>query len=541
MCKTKDLNSTGIELSQLHISDDEAPVSEKSQPSKARRVSIESARSDRSKPATKRAGRDRWRKVVDIVAPKTARAKLGKTDAPSASPRRRTKTEWLIILFQARKSRLDSELKNGFEDPEHPAIETSTTRRQSKEQVISLNMTKVNLNESLRPVEKSNGSTRDVKLPEITMSTSPDVASPAKDIKQIAMGGSGENVAITIDGVTVCDKSAQTAPQVVTPHGRFFVGQVPTSGKDQADALKLEHAIHARGFSCHDRALRDAGYTPHVDKSNTVKWFKERSPADSKTMVADSRSSSAGETVTVSTPPHGNKPSRDVLSTTEKVTTKVKPAARTNLEIKQHHSVRLSSKYDKLLHYLTLVRDYPEAFEKLRHLAANESTSPASVRHLMKMGRVFTTGHREFGRRETPVQIAAYELGSRHKLSACALAPPKEAQSSLPHPTAHGTLGKNTNTRSHSAISAETDSSEPSCLPDAKRMQAQHGAVVAGLWRAREDAEKALASVSTYQGQLETEMALEALEEADGSQQQWWVSQKHCRYLRGRGFTDVSS
>jgi len=287
--------------------------------------------------------------------------------------------------------------------------------------------------------------------------------------------------------------------------------------------LNLEHAIHVRGFSCHDRALRDAGYVPRLDDPNRhkLKWVKEREPTPSSAVSApESHTSRAAETVRTSTPLHGKKKPHKIMSNQEKAATKAKHA-------------RPRSTYEKLLHYLTLVRDYPEAFEKLRQLAANESTS----RHLVRLGRVFTTGHFESCRRESPVQIAAYELGSRQRVISCA-APPKETMSSLP--PAHGTLGKHAKLRLHTAMIAETDTSEATCQPDAKRILAQHGAVVAGLWRAREDAEKALASVSTHLGQRETERALEELGEAEGSQQQWWLSQKDCRYLRNRDTMDVS-
>ena len=525
----REKDSFNIDLSQIHTHNEDAPMSAKSLPSKSRRISTpDTARSDRPRPATERTGRDRWRKVAATMAPKT---KLTKGLVPSLTPRRRSRAESLIVLFLARKRSLDKDAENGFEDAEHPGTGTNEAGRQSKEQVVSINLADVYLSESQSDVDTSPNRPHDGAVPDVAVPTSPDGVSHAEDIKQNKPGDSGENVAVAVTrpsgGVSVCHRSAQTAPQVRTAHGSFFVGTAPGRGRTRGDSLNLEHAIHEKGFSCHDRALRDAGYVPRLDGTNRhkLKWVKEREPTTSSAVSApEYLTSRAAETVKTSTPLHGKKKPHKILSNQEKAATKAK-------------HVRPRSAYEKLLHYLTLVRDYPEAFEKLRQLAANESTS----RHLVRLGHVFTTGHFESCRRESPVQIAAYELGSRQRVVSCA-APPKETISSLslPLPPAHGTLRKHAKLRFHTAVIAETDPSEATCPPDSKRILAQHGVIVAGLWRAREDAEKALASVNTYQSQQEREKALEELGEAEGSQQQWWLSQKDCRYLRNRDTTDVS-
>ena len=525
----REKNSFNIDLSQIHTSNEDTPMSAKSLPSKSRRISTpDTARSDRPRPAT---GRDRWRKVADTMAPKTANAKLTKGVVPSLTPRRRSRAESLIVLFLARKRSLDKDAENGFEDTEPPGTEANVARRQSKEQVVSINLAEVYLSDSQHDFDASPNRPHDGAVPGVAVPTSPDGVSHADDIKQNKPDDPGENVAVAVtrpsDGASVCHRSAQTAPQVTTVHGSFFIGTVPAKGRRRGDSLNLEHAIHVRGFSCHDRALRDAGYVPRLDGSNrhNLNWVKEREPTSSSAVSApESHTTRATETVKPSTALHGKKKPHKSMANQEKAATKAK-------------HVRPRSTYEKLLHYLTLVRDYPEAFEKLRQLAANESTS----RHLVRLGRVFTTGHFESCRRESPVQIAAYELGSRQRVISCA-APSKETMSSLPLPLppAHSTLGKHAKLRFHTAMIAETDPSEATCQPDAKRILAQHGAVVAGLWRAREDAEKALASVNTYQSHQETEKALEELGEAEGSQQQWWLSQKDCRYLRNRDTMDVS-
>ncbi|KAI0227788.1 hypothetical protein LSAT2_021726 [Lamellibrachia satsuma] len=225
---------------------------------------------------------------------------------------------------------------------------------------------------------------------------------------------------------------------------------------------------------------------------------------------------------------HRKKNSREFSSIRDRVTAKVKSTGRTKLEAKQRPSDIPRNSYEKLLHYLTLVCDYPEEFEKIRRLTANVSTSPAAVRSLVRIGRPFTTGHRHFGRRETPVQTAAYELGCRQKYSAWVAATPKEAPTLSPRQSANSTEA----TSQVDLECAEVDLSEHARRPDMEQMLTQHGVRAAELWLARRDAQNALATVSTHQSLREREKALHALGEAEGSQQQWWVSQKHCRYLR---------
>ena len=474
MVKATNALMIDVDHNELHrpTYDDDAPISATS--SQSRISNAESTQIVRPK-------QSRWRKMADIVAPQLPKSQPTKKDSRSGGPRRLTNTDSLILLFQARKRRIDELEYN------------SGNCSDAREPISSID----------RSYVESPNSDCDDKLPVITASTPPDLAALTKDGQQNDSDDPCEKLTVTPDGVTVCDTSVQTMPHIATPFGYLFNGDVPTKGRNRTDSLNIEHAILKRGFNCHDLILRNAGHTPRVDNIGVVTWVNEKTPTVPKIKLGGARGSS-GEC----------KKGED----------------------NKHHSVHTRSSYETLLRYLTIVRDYPEEFEKLRHLSVNESTRPTSVRRLVNVGSAFSRIQRAIGKRETPVQLAAYELGCRQRLrpsaTASSLSPWEDRPSTQ---LKHRAMSRQNSTlfRIHSSI-VENDHNESVCLLNSKHL-AQHGVVVSELWRAREDAEKAMASLSTYRSQIETEMALESLEEEKGSIQQWWVAQKDCRYLRSRG------
>ena len=424
--------------------------------------------------------------MADIVAPQLPKSKAAKRDTRSGGPRRLTNTDSLILLFQARKRHLD-ELESNSESLSN-----------ASEPIISIIGSHI----------ESPNSDRDDKLPVITAPTPPDIAPSREDGQRNVSDDLCEKVTVTPDGVTVCDTSMQTMRQLAMPYGSFFNGDLPTKRRNRKDSLNIDHAILKRGFNCHDVILRNAGHTPRVDNQGVITWVNENTPTVRKIKLGGTRVSS-GESQ--------------------------------KCEDSKHHSVHTRNSYETILRYLTIVRDYPEDFEKLRHMSVNESMRLTSVRSLVNVGSAFSSIQRAIGKRETPVQIAAYELGCRLRLRSppsAASVSPREDRPSSKLKLRSMSRENSIQFRIHSSI-VENDSNEFVCLSNMKQLLSQHGVVVSELWRAREDAKKAMASISTYHSQIETEMALQALEEEEGSMQEWWVAQKDCRYLRRRGSADV--
>ena len=479
MVKANNILTIDIDHNEMHKYDDDAPISAKSPQS--RNPNTESAQIVRPK-------QSRWRKMADIVAPQLPKSKAAKRDTRSGGPRRLTNTDSLILLFQARKRRLD-----GLES-------NSESLSNASEPIMSINGSHI---------ESLNSDRDDIGLLHvITPPTPSELASSTEDCQRNDSDDLCEKVTVTPDGVTVCDTSMQTMPQVATPYGYLFNGVLPAKGRNRAASLNLDHAILKRGYNCHDLILRNSGHTPRVDNQGVVTWVDEKTPTVSKIKLGSTRVSS-GE----------SKKGED----------------------NKHHSVHTRSSYETLLRYLTIVRDYPEDFEKLRHMSVNESTRLTSVRSLVNVGSAFSSIQRAIGKRETPVQFAAYELGCRLRLRSpptAASVSPREDRPSSKLKLRSMSRENSTQFRIHSSI-VENDSNECVYLSNTKQILAQHGVVVSELWRAREDAKKAMASISTNRSQIETGMALEALEEEKGSIQQWWVAQKDCRYLRRRGSADV--
>ena len=487
-------NSLKIDIDLSKLYDGEPPMSTGA---KSRRVRSATARSDRPRQqsVTGRGGR---------VAARTAR------DKRAVSARCPTKTESLIILFQARKRRLYSYWENGFEDPEHPIREPplSLSDRQSKKVDISRSLANIKLAETSDSNEKHRRSRSGVTRPHSTVSASRGLT---KDATQNDNGNSNLN-----NRKQAKDQPRENNRGVNKPFGRVYVGDISTSMRIK-NSLSLKHATSARNYDIsRDHALRESEHALHTDgggipggdgstRGRTSGFVPARNP----------RRSSASRNEDVSRP-QGHKPSRESSSTRERVKVKVQSTSRRSVEGKRHSNTRPRSSYEKLLHYLTLVGDYPEEFEKLRRLTANVSHSP--VHSLLRIGRAFTSGHRHFGRRETPVQLAAYELGCRQRHSACATVTLKS------HPVEYSHID--------SEIVDEDLDDAAARLPGLRQMLEEQGMIATELWLARRDAQKAVASVSTRQSLREREKALHALGEAEGSLQQWWVAQKDCRYLR---------
>ena len=463
---------------------------------KARRVRSATARSDRprQKSATGRGGR---------VAARTAR------DTRAVSARCPTKTESLIILFQARKRRLYSVWENGFEDPEHPVRESplSPGDRQSKKVDISRSLSNIKLAETSDSKEIRRRSRSGVRRVNSTVSTSRRLTN---DATQNDNGNSNLNIRQQAK-----DQPTENNRRVNKPFGRVYTGDISTSVRT-SNSLSFKHATSARNYdSSRDHALRESEHAPLTDGGNPGADRSTRGRTSGFVPARDPRRSSASRNADVSRPQE-HKPSRESSSTRERVGVKVQTTSRRSVEGKRHSNTRPRSSYEKLLHYLTLVGNYPEEFEKLRRLTANVSHS--SAHSLLRIGRAFTSGHRHFGRRETPVQLAAYELGCRQRHSACATV------TLTSHPVEYSHID--------SEIADEDLDGAAARLPGLRQMLEEQGMVAAELWLARRDAQKAVAAVSTRQSLREREKALHALGEAEGSLQQWWVAQKDCRYLR---------
>ena len=304
---------------------------------------------------------------------------------------------------------------------------------------------------------------------------------------------------------TKCDKATQA-----TAVKRTAVIVKRDSGPRADD---FEVLRRTSTFSCHDNALFAAGYRPQrarsAGNSAVVKWLKEQDPTEMNLL------------------PGNKKILNSLRETSSPIQNKMPP------DESQRNDMKTRRLYDKVSRYLTLVYDYPKGFRKLRFLAASDPNMAPCVRRVMLMGQAFGD---DFGPRESPVVLAANDLGTRRRLdSRVASVPPKETPLTS-QPTsakAHRLTVKSANPRERSR--------SPDCEyrePFEKNLLAQHGPVVAGLWKAREDAEKALASVSTCDGMRARDWVLRELGEGEGSVQQWWVSQRHCRYLRRRSSTD---
>ena len=492
MAQSRNSLKIDIDLSKLY--DGEPPMSAGAK-SRSRRVRSATARSDRprQKSVTGRGGR---------VAARTAR------DKRAVSARCPTKTESLIILFQARKRRLYNVWENGFEDPEHPVRESplSPGDRQSKKVDISRSLANIKLAETSDSKEKRRRSRSGVKSPNSTVSASRGFT---KDATQNDNGNSNLN-----SRKQAKDQPTENNRSVDKPFGRVYAADISTSMRTRS-SLSLKHATSARNYDIsRDHALRESEHALRIDGGNPGSDGSTRGRTPGFVPTRHPRRSSASRNADV-TQPQEHKPSRESSSTRERVGVKVQSTSR-SVDGKRHSNTRPRSSYEKLLHYLTLVGDYPEEFEKLRRLTANVSHSPAHS--LLRIGRAFTSGHRHFGRRETPVQLAAYELGCRQRHSACATVTPKS------HPMEYSHID--------SEIADEDLDGAAARLPGLRQMLEEQGMVAAELWLARRDAQKAVASVSTRQSLREREKALHALGEAEGSLQQWWVAQKDCRYLR---------
>lgn len=425
-------------------------------------------------------------------------------------PQRMT-TDSLLELFQSRKELVETSMDNSFDDDKFDDGSDYIARPVSavNPYMSRIDIANAVLNNKPWPTPRcdANDSTDIGKLPNLTtLDSSTD--SRAENAARKCTKTEDHPSSDLKEGEASCDKATQMIPVSRTP--------VIVKRTAEFDDMSLHRSS---AFNCHDNVLFATGYRPQTARSAgdsaKVQWVKDREQTEGNLLPGNKKILCRREPST-STPIFDKMP----------------------LDISQRNDLKTRRLYDKLSRYLTLVYDYPKAFRKLRFLAESDPNMAPCVRDLILTGRLFGRAHHEFGRRESPVLLAAYELGSRRKLDcrSGAAAHPKETLPSTPQPAA-----QKTHTLTVKAPSRDRSKSPDgeSREPFEKNLLAQHGAVVAGLWKAREDAEKALAAVSTNDGMRAREWVLRELEEDEGSVQQWWLSQKHCRYLRRLSMSDA--
>ena len=484
---TKSFLKIDINLKELY--DDDTSVSGEAS---SRTVTSASTRSDTPIPsvASERVRRVHWRKASDMGALRPTSANIAKNTPQTAILQRRSSAS-LIDMFRERKLRLDAEWVKRFEDAGCPGVDTGlpNIRRQSNDGNRLTNLAATRHTGGLSSFDEKTGR----------------YCRKARHIMKSQMKASPRRACL-VNRINLNDTAAFDEHVLAIATAAGLNRQVSTEGANDGKSRSCECTTNDNIYGSYDNETR---HTRRIDdNTGDFQCTKACKLAEVTIPARDVMMSTANDTVMASQWPSGRK-----KFTREKITRELKSTVRVSSE----DDVNAQSSYDKLLRYLTLVREYPGEFEKLRRPTINLSTAPAHVRSLVRISRAFNRDRREFSTRETPVQIAAYELDCRKKHGAWVIAPPEE---------------QSDNNEVESSDYLDIDMSGHVRFPDMDQTLSQHGTTLIKLWRARRDAQKAMAYVSTHQSLVDREKALTALGEEQGSLHQWWVSQKGCRYLR---------
>ena len=494
-----------IDINLKELYDDDTSVSGDVS---SRTLSSASIRSDTQTQSaadtSRRVTRLHWRKTSDTVAQRPASANIAKQNTQTTSLRRRSSAS-LIAIFRERKLRLDAEWeKRLFEDKECPGIETGlpNIRHQSNEGSRLANLAVTRHMGGLSSFDEKTGRCcRKTKRMQSQMKATP--RRPCQ-VNKINLNKTTElDERILVIGAAAGLNHQVAASSLLHAHG----GEVSIGGVNGENSWSVCCRTNNNIYGSCDNETR---FTRCENDDSTGDFRFNKALLTEVTLSArDVTMSTASGNVTVSPWPPGKK-----KSTRRKLKSAV--------EVSFEDDGRAQSSYEKLLRYLTLVRQYPDEFEKLRRPTTTLSTTPAHDRSLVRIAHAFNRHHREFRTRETPVQTAAYELGCRMKHGTWAVVPSDDM--SLSQQSANNALERSNY--------FDIDLSGHVRFPDMDQTVSQHGAIIAELWRARRDAQRAMTSVSTQRSLQERETALKALGEEEGSLHQWWVSQKGCRYLR---------
>ena len=314
------------------------------------------------------------------------------------------------------------------------------------------------------------------------------------------------------DGAAPQPLPSPTTPSAGAPVPRAPPPPLPLTGSSASYRMrqlrqrigKIYESEERPRYNCHDAALRAAASEP----------VKSGGRADSGRAVAGSgEKARRGEGVPVSAR------SRDA-GDGGRTTGRQPPASFTEHELEQFGYDVLLLNPLLLLRYLRLVQQHPERWRALAPPPSpGVGLTTAANRRLQRHSRAFHRGHHGFGRRDTPVQTASYDVACSH--------PPRHRCRSDTSPS--------TPRNPRSATKPPPPTREAKAPHGVKHTPSEAAALASRLETSRTRAEDWLGDLTTKEVLAVRQLCLRELREEAGSLSEWWSAHRYCRYLRVRG------
>ena len=312
-------------------------------------------------------------------------------------------------------------------------------------------------------------------------------------------------------------------------HGSVEDVKVPQTRRRSStkSELNLPQTRKRVGFSCHERAILEAGISVRAFRSLTVRQLipsekHERKPSKREQTQKAAVDYLRNQSRLQRTPIVGDDAAHDDYS------------APPGQELPTAPFVR----------YLRYVRAHPDAYRQMRSQQMKGRVKDTEYQHrLVALGEALSRVYGDLGETESLVVQAAYELGCWHQPDAWAKivntseGRPKKAPvvnmldiiTKPPQLRVKVSIPTFNQQRIISPSKPETPKRQSSKL-DKNSPEYQ----LREMRRLRAELETLIRGLSTMDFIRSREMALRMMEEGDGSIRKWWVSQKFCRYLRKR-------